>query len=209
MTRVRSLRFSVLCWLASLTARKEWLAWAYPLPRCSCTLRLFRFFPWGKGTATYAKLPSFYASILSFYANPNTDISQWSKQFYLQCRFFMNMYFGAFRFFKWQGWSIDSNSFGSLPSLEVCPDIILISRIFKNVLRLGISQSRCTQVFFEMGLLPCATIEGRVSLVDTTKVDSLLLIPQSPLAVEDLNMSCSLCWNWTSIWSIAVLQPTP
>ena len=116
MTGVRSLWFSALCWLASLTARKEWLAWAYPLPRSSCTLRLFRFFPWGKGTATYAKLPSFYASILSFYANPNTDISQWSKQFYLQCRFFMNMYFGAFRFFKWQGWSIDSNSFGSLPS---------------------------------------------------------------------------------------------
>ena len=142
MTRVRSLRFGVLYWLASLTARKEWLAWAYPLPRSSCTLRLFRFFPWGKGIATYAKLPSFYASILSFYANPNTDISQWSKQFYLQCRFFMNMYFGAFRFFKWQGWSIDSNSFGSLPSLEVCPDIILISRIFKKVLRLGVSDVR-------------------------------------------------------------------
>ena len=167
------------------------------MPRSCCTLRLFRFFPWGKGIATYAKLPSFYASILSFYANPNTDISQWSKQFYLQCRFFMNMYFGAFRFFKWQGWSIDSNSFGSLPSLEVCPDIILISRIFKKVLRLGVSQSRCTQVFFEMGLLPCPTIEERVSLVDTTKVDSLLLIPQSPLVVEDLNKS------------IAVLQPTP
>ena len=79
----------------------------------------------------------------------------------------------------------------------VCPDTILISRIFKKVLRLGVSQSRCTQVFFEMGLLPCPTIEERVSLVDTTKVDSLLLIPQSPLAVEDLNKS------------IAVLQPTP
>ena len=92
-----------------------------PMLRCSCTLRLFRFFPWGKGTAKYAKVPSFYASILSFYANPNTDICQWSKQFYLQYPFVMNMYFGAFRFFKWQGWSIDSNSFGSLPSLEVCP----------------------------------------------------------------------------------------
>ena len=34
-----------------------------------------------------------------------------------------------------------SNSFGSLPSLEVCPDIILISRIVKKVLRLGVSQS--------------------------------------------------------------------
>ena len=79
----------------------------------------------------------------------------------------------------------------------VCPDTILISRIFKKVLRLGVSQSRCTQVFFEMGLLPCPTIEERVSLVDTTKVDSLLLIPQSPLAVEDLNKS------------FAVLQPTP
>ena len=79
------------------------------------------FFPSGKGMAKYAKLPSFYASILSFYANPNTDICQWSKQFYLQHPFVMNMYFGEFRFFKWQGWSIDSNSFGSLPSLEVCP----------------------------------------------------------------------------------------
>ena len=157
----------------------------------------FVFSPGGKGTVTYAKLPSFYASIVSFYANPNTDISQWSKQFYLQCRFFMNMYFGAFWFFKWQGWSIDSNSFGSLPSLEVCPDIILISRIVKKVLRLGVSQSRCTQVFFERGLLPCPTIDERVSLVDTTKVDSLLLISQSPLAVEDLNKS------------IAVLLPTP
>ena len=62
----------------------------------------------------------------------------------------------------------------------VCPDTILISRIFKKVLRLGVSQSRCTQVFFERGLLPCPTIEERVSRVDTTKVDSLLLIPQSP-----------------------------
>ena len=104
MTGVWCLRFSALCWLASLTARKEWLAWSYPLPRCSCTLRLFRFFPWGKGTATYAKLPSFYASIVSFYANPNTDISQWSKQFYLQYRFVMNMYFEAFRFFKQFFW---------------------------------------------------------------------------------------------------------
>ena len=92
---------------------------------------------------------------------------------------------------------LDSNSFGSLPSLEVCPDIILISRIVKKVLRLGVSQSRCTQVFFERGLLACPTIEERVSLVDTTKVDSLLLISQSPLAVEDLNKS------------IAVLLPTP
>ena len=31
----------------------------------------FVFFLSGKGSATYAKLPSFYASILSFYANPN------------------------------------------------------------------------------------------------------------------------------------------
>ena len=31
-------------------------------------------------SATYAKLPSFYASILSFYGNPNT--CQWWKQFY-------------------------------------------------------------------------------------------------------------------------------
>ena len=170
--------------------------------RCSCTLRLFRFFPWGKGTAKYAKVPSFYASILSFYANPNTDICQWSKQFYLQYPFVMNMYFGAFRFFKWQGWSIDSNSFGSLPSLEVCPG--LICNIFKEVLRLGVSQSRYTRVFFESGLLPCPT--KRVSLVDKTKVDSLLLIPQSPLALEDLNMSYNLGWNWTSIWST---QPTP
>ena len=77
------------------------------------------FFPSGKGMAKYAKLPSFYVSILSFYANPNT--CQWSTQFYLQYPFLMNMYFGEFRFFKWQVWSIDSNSFGPLPSLEVCP----------------------------------------------------------------------------------------
>ena len=36
-----------------------------------------------------------------------------------------------------------------------------------------------------------AQLEERVSLVKT-KVDSLLRIPQSPLAVEDLNMSCML-----------------
>ena len=34
-----------------------------------------------------------------------------------------------------------------------------------------------------------AQLEERVSLVDKTKVDSLLLIPQSPLAVEDLRGS--------------------
>ena len=101
MTGVPSLRFSALCWLTLLTARREKLVWAYPLPRCSFTLRLFRFFfPLWKGTATYTKLPSFYASILSFYAKPNTDICQWSTQFYLQYPFVMNMYFGAFRFFK-------------------------------------------------------------------------------------------------------------
>ena len=45
-------------------------------------------------------------------------------------------------------------------------------------------------------------LEEKVSLVDKTKVDSLLLISQSPLAVGELNMSCSLGWNLTSIWSI-------
>ena len=35
-------------------------------------------------------------------------------------------------------------------------------------------------------------LEDKVSLVDKTKVDSLLLISQTPLAVENLNMSCSL-----------------
>ena len=40
-------------------------------------------------------------------------------------------------------------------------------------------------------------LEDKVSLVVKTKVDSLLLISQSPLAVEDLNKS------------IAVLLPTP
>ena len=40
-----------------------------------------------------------------------------------------------------------------------------------------------------------AQLEERVSLVDKTKVDSLLLIPQSTLVVEDLNMSCCLGWN--------------
>ena len=61
-----------------------------------------------------------------------------------------------------------------------------------------VSQSRSLK-----GVYYHAQIEERVSMVDKKKVDSLLLIPQSPLAVEDLNMSCSLCWNWTSIWSIA------
>ena len=166
----------------------------------------FVFFPWGKGSATYAKLPSFYASILSFYANPNTDICQWSKQFYLQYPFVMNMYFGAFRFFKWQGWLIDSNSFGSLPSLEVCPSGL--SKIFKKVLRLGYPRADVPGYTLK-GVYYHAQIEERVSMVDKKKVDSRLLILLSPLAVEDLNMSCSLCWNWTSIWSIAVLQPTP
>ena len=36
-----------------------------------------------------------------------------------------------------------------------------------------------------------AQLEERVSLVDKTKVDSLLLIPQPPLAVEDLNRAFS------------------
>ena len=35
-------------------------------------------------------------------------------------------------------------------------------------------------------------LEEKVSLVVKTKVDLLLLISQSSLAVEDLNMSCSL-----------------
>ena len=134
MTGERSLRFSALCWLASLTARKEWLAWAYPLPRCSCTLRLFRFFPRGKRIATYAKLPSFYASILSFYANPNTDLSV-IKTILSSISFFHEYVFRGISVL--QAILLDSNSFGSLPSLEVCPDIILISRIFKKVLRLG------------------------------------------------------------------------
>ena len=70
---------------------------------CQCVALpsvFFVFFPLWKGTATYAKLPSFYAFILSFYAKHNTDICQWSTQFYLQYPFVMNMYFGAFRFFK-------------------------------------------------------------------------------------------------------------
>ena len=80
-------------------------------------------------------------SILSFYANPNTDICQWSKQFYLQYPFVMNKYFGAFRCFKWQGWSIDSS--------------VGLSKIFKKSPSSRVSQSRCTRVYFERGLLPC------------------------------------------------------
>ena len=72
---LRSLRFSALCWLASFTARREYLAWAYPLPRCSCTFCLFRFFPWWKGKAKYAKLPSFYASILSLVTRTPIPVS--------------------------------------------------------------------------------------------------------------------------------------
>ena len=45
-------------------------------------------------------------------------------------------------------------------------------------------------------------LEEKVSVVDKATVDSLLLISQSPLAVEDLKMACSLGWNLTSIWSI-------
>ena len=47
-------------------------------------------------SATYTKLPSFYASILSFYANTNT--CQWWKQFCLQHPFVMNMFSGHFGF---------------------------------------------------------------------------------------------------------------
>ena len=78
----------------------------------------------------------------------------------------------------------------------------------KKVLRLGYPRADVPGYTLK-GVYYHAQIEERVSMVDKKKVDSLLLIPQSPLAVEDLNMSCSLCWNWTSIWSIAVLQPTP
>ena len=46
-----------------------------------------------------------------------------------------------------------------------------------------VSQSRCTRVYFETGVYYHAQIEERVSMVDKKKVDSLLLIPQSPLAV--------------------------
>ena len=49
--------------------------------------------------------------------------------------------------FKWQGWSIVSNSFGSLPSLAVCPGYPKFSK--KSFVR------RCTRVYFERGLLPC------------------------------------------------------
>ena len=112
-----------------------------------CKVLIFNFFPGGRvRPRTLSYLLSTH-SILSFCAKTNTDICQWSKQFYLQYPFVMNMYFGAFRFFKWQGWSIDSNFFGSLPSG--------LSKIFKRVLRLGVSQSRCTRVYFERGLLPC------------------------------------------------------
>ena len=42
------------------------------------------------------------------------------------------------------------------------------------------------------GFTTISQLEDKVSLVDKTNVDSLLLISQPPLAVEDLNMSCSL-----------------
>ena len=164
----------------------------------------FVFFPWGKGTAKYAKLPSFYASILSFYANPNTDICQWSTQFYLQYPFVMNMYFGAFRFSsdKYDRLiAILLDHFSRLKSVRVIQN-------FQKVLRLGYPRADVPGYTLK-GVYYHAQIEERVSMVDKKKVDSLLLIPQSPLAVEDLNMSCSLCWNWTSIRSITVLQATP
>ena len=147
----------------------------------------FVFFLSGKGSATYAKLPSFYASILSFYANPNTDIYQWSKLFYLQYPFVMNMYFVAFRFFKWQGWFIDSNSFGSLPSLEVC--LSGLSKTFKKVLRLGYPRADVPGYTLK-GVYYHAQIEQRVSMVDKKKVDSLLLIPQNGMELNIHLVNC-------------------
>ena len=111
------------------------------------------FFPSGKSTAKYAKLPSFF----------------WITSV---------------------AWSLSG-----------------LSKIFKQVLRLGYPREDVPGYTLK-GVYYNAQIEERVSMVDKKKVDSLLLIPQSALAVEDLNMSCSLCWNWTSIWSITVLQPT-
>ena len=71
-----------------------------------------------------------------------------------------------------------------------------LSKIFKRVLRLGYPRADVPGYTLK-GVYYHAQIEERVSMVDKKKVDSLLLIPQSPLAVEDLNKS------------IAVLQPTP
>ena len=42
------------------------------------------------------------------------------------------------------------------------------------------------------GLTNMSQLEDKVLLVDKTKDDSLLLISQSSLTVEALNMSCSL-----------------
>ena len=139
------------------------------------------FFPGGRvRPRTLSYLLSAH-SILSFYANPNTDICQWSKQFYLQYPFVMNKYFGAFRYFKWQEWSIVSSSFGSLPSLEVCPGYPKFS---KKVLRLWYPRADVPGYTLK-GVYYHAQIEERVSMVDKKNVDSLLLIPQSPLVVED------------------------
>ena len=109
----------------------------------------FVFFLSGKGSATSRTLNYLLSTPLFwvFTQTPITDICEWSKQFYLQYPFVMNMYFGAFRFFKWQGWSIDSNSFGSLPSLEVCPGYPKFSK--KSFV------SGIPEPIFERGLLPC------------------------------------------------------
>ena len=42
------------------------------------------------------------------------------------------------------------------------------------------------------GFTTMSQLEDKVLLVDKKRVDSLLLISQSPLTLEDLNMACSL-----------------
>ena len=98
----------------------------------------------------------------------------------------MNMYFGAFRF------SSDKDD----RLLAIFLDHFRRLRSVRVIQNFPKSPSSGDAPGYTLkGVYYHAQIEESVSKVDKKKVDSLLLIPQSPLAVEDLNMSCSLCWN--------------
>ena len=131
-------------------------------------------------SATYAKLPSFYACILSFYGNPNT--CQWWKQFYGNILLSWICFSGHF------GFSSDKDD--RLIAIFWITSVRVIQNFQKSPSFRG-TEPMYPGILWK-GFTTMSQLEDKVSLVDKTKVDSLLLISQSPLTVEDLNMSCSL-----------------
>ena len=117
---------------------------------CSCTLRLFRFFPRGR---VLPRTLNYLFSTPLFWVFTQTPIPISVTD---QNNFILNIFLSSICISGHFSFSSDKDDrlIAILLDTSVAWSLSGLSKIFKKVLRLGVSQSQ-TRVFFERGLLPC------------------------------------------------------